>query len=186
MFTYQIDDEVSLAIPRPTQDSEILFNLIDKDRTELSTWLPWVKFVKSSEDEEGSLKEALQNYANGKALDTIIFYQNKIAGMISFNSFDESNKKAEIGYWLSPDFVGKGIMHRAVTGMCDLGFKEYNLHKIELLTAKDNDRSNHVAKKAGFHLDGEVRSVELLADGFHDGYLWTLLEDEWIIKKADI
>ncbi len=131
------------------------------------------------EDEENALKEALLNYANGISLDTIILYQNKIAGMISFNSFDEGNRKADLGYWLSPDFAGKGIIHHAVAGMCDLGFNEYGLHKIDLLTAKDNERSNNVAKKAGFHLDGEIRSVELLTDGFHDGNIWTLLKDDF-------
>ena len=54
MFTYQIDNEISLALPRPRIDAEPLFNLIDKDRTELSIWLPWVKSVKSIEDEKNA------------------------------------------------------------------------------------------------------------------------------------
>lgn len=52
MFTYQIDDEVSLALPRPKIDAETVFQLIDESRNELVTWLPWVTGTTAVVDEE--------------------------------------------------------------------------------------------------------------------------------------
>ncbi len=54
MFSYKIDQDISFALPRPKIDAEPLFNLIDKGRTKLSVWLPWVKSVKSIEDEKNA------------------------------------------------------------------------------------------------------------------------------------
>ena len=101
--------------------------------------------------------------------------------MISFNKFNNLDNSTEIGYWLATKFVGKGIMQRAVMGMCELGFTEYQVNKIEIHAAVENARSSKVAERTGFHLDGLIRASELLEDGYHDVYIWTLLKDE--LKK---
>lgn len=183
MFTYQIDNEVSLALPRPKIDAEPLFTLVDESRKELEPWLPWVIGMKSVDDEEKFLIDAMKHFGAGYSLNTTIFFKNQPAGMISFNKFRAMDQSTEIGYWLGTKFVGNGIMHRAVSGMCDIGFYDYNIHKIEIGAAVENQRSNRVAKKAGFHFDGSFRDIELLSDGFHDGNIWTLLKDEWKSKK---
>lgn len=179
MFTFKIDNEVRLALPRPKIDAEAVFHLMDESRDELKTWLPWVNDTKTVADEEKFLATTLAEFGTGDSMSTIILYKNQPAGMISFNRFRSMDKSAEIGYWLGTKFVGKGIMHRAVSGMCHTGFIDYRVNKIEIHAAIDNERSNHVAQQAGFHLDGCIRANELLSDGFHDGNIWTLLKNEW-------
>ncbi|WP_274621669.1 GNAT family N-acetyltransferase [Weissella sagaensis] len=114
----------------------------------------------------------------------IVLYKNQPAGMISFNRFHKLDNSTEIGYWLATKFVGKGIMQRAVRGMCELGFIDYKVNKIEIHTAVENTRSNKVAERSGFHLDGLIRASELLEDGYHDGYIWTLLKSDWGIIRG--
>ncbi len=179
MFTYQIDNEISLALPRPKIDAEPLFNLIDESRKELEPWLSWVSNTKSVEDEEKALSDDMEHFGTRYSLNTIILFQNHPAGMISFNKFRAKDQSTEIGYWLGTKFVGNGIMHRAVLGLCGIGFNEYKVHKIEIMAVVENQRSNNVAKQAGFHFDGSARAIRLLSDGFHDGNIWTLLEDEF-------
>lgn len=86
----------------------------------------------------------------------IIAFQGQPVGAISFNRFHDLDKSTEIGYWLSTKFNSQGIMHRAVIGMCELGFTDYQVNKIEIHTAIDNKRSNSVAKKDDFHLNGII------------------------------
>ena len=179
MFTYQIDDEVSLAIPRPKKDATPLFSLVEESRSDLAPWLPWVAGMQNVADEEKFLRTVLEHFGKGTSVNLIIRYQKQVAGMISFNRFLQMDHSTEIGYWLDNKFKGHNIMHRAVVAMCELGFSEYDVHKIEIHAAIDNVASNHVAQKAGFHLDGMVRASELLADGFHDTNIWTLLKEEW-------
>lgn len=183
MFKYQVDNEVFLAIPRPEIDAKPLFKLVDDSRQQLEPWLPWVSNMKSFKDEEEFLFSAMKHFGTGYSLNTVIIFKNQAAGMISFNKFRAMDQSTEIGYWLGTKFVGNGIMHRAVSGMCDIGFSDYKVHKIEIRAAVENQRSNHVAQKAGFNLDGLVRANELLSDGFHNENIWTLLSNEWKRKK---
>jgi ribosomal-protein-serine acetyltransferase len=180
MFTYQIDEEISLVLPQPKLDAAPLFHLIQTSRSELEPWLPWVQNLKHIQDEQTFLMIANQHYVDGKSLNTIIRYQGIPVGMISFNRFNNLNQSAEIGYWLATPFVGHNIMHRAVLGICELGFQNYKLNKIEIHAAIDNQRSNAVAQHAGFHFDGCCRDAVKLLDGYHDGHIWSILKNEWL------
>ncbi|HJE96866.1 MAG TPA: GNAT family N-acetyltransferase [Ligilactobacillus acidipiscis] len=178
-FSYKIDQDISLVLPRPKVDAEPLFKLVNESRKELEPWLPWVKKIKSVEDEQKTLNKIIEHFGTGYSLNTIILFQNQPAGSISFNNFQDNDQSTEIGYWLGTKFVGKGIVHRAISGMCNLGFNDYEVHKIVLCAAVENQKSNHTAQKAGFHLDGVLRADELLQDGFHDENIYSLLKDEW-------
>lgn len=179
MFQYKIDEEVSLALPRPKIDAEAIYALIDESRDEMAPWLTWPVDIKNANDEERALINDVERFGNGDSVTTIILFNNKAAGAISFNRFHKLDNSTEIGYWLATKFVGKGIMQRAVIGMCELGFTDYQVNKIEIHAAVENTRSNKVAERAGFHLDGLIRASELLEDGYHDGYIWTLLKSDW-------
>ncbi len=179
MFTYQVDDEISLALPRPKIDGKLLYQLIQESGEELGVWLPWVSKMNDAKDEENFLQLVLEHFIKEVSLNVVILYKHQAAGMISFNRFNQVDNSAEIGYWLGTKFSGKNVVHRAVQAMCSLGFKEYGVNKIEIHAAIDNARSNHVAQKAGFTLDGTIRASELLRDGYHDGNIWTLLKSEW-------
>lgn len=172
-----------LALPRPHLDAPALFALVEDDREGLEQLLPWVSETKKAEDEEGILKRVLAHFGTGGSLNLVIHYNGFPAGMIGFNSFHTVNRSADIGYWLGRDFRGKGIVCRAVAGLCEIGFEEYGLNKIMIRAATDNQSSNAVAERAGFHLDGTLRCDELLIDGFHDSNEWSLLKSEWKSKN---
>lgn len=178
MFTYQVDNEVSLALPRPKIDSQPLFEIIDESRQDIGTWLPWVPSIKTVSDEEQFLTSTLEHFGTSTSLNTVILYHDAPVGMISLNKFTASDQSTDIGYWLGSKYVGNGIMHRAVSGICAIAFEDYQVNKIEIHAAVENSRSNNVAKNAGFHFDGSFRAKELLIDGFHDANCWSLLAEE--------
>ncbi|UQS84927.1 GNAT family N-acetyltransferase [Apilactobacillus apisilvae] len=180
MFPCKIDDEIELSLPDIDHDAKALFNLIDQDRNRIMKWLPWVKHMQTVKDEQIFLSNSLIDYQNNKSLIVVIKYHGDIAGTISFNGFDENRHTADIGYWLGKDFTGYGIIHRCVIGMLDIGFNHYDLNKIIINAAVENNASNNVAKKCNFHLDGVLRENELLLDGFHDENTWSLLLKEKI------
>lgn len=184
MFAYHVDNQIDLALPRPEIDSPALFSLIVASRKKLVAWLPWVLKIKSAEDELTFLKSVCQHYGEGKSLNTVIYYENQPAGMISFNKFKKTDQSADIGYWLGNKFTKKGIMQRSVKAMCQLGFNDYQLNKIVINAAVENQPSNHVAQRCSFHFDGVLRANEYLIDGhFHDENHWSLLRSEWEQRK---
>jgi RimJ/RimL family protein N-acetyltransferase len=67
-------------------------------------------------------------------------------------------QKAEIGYWLAKPYWGRGIMTKVVRCLCSYAFDEYKFFRIEGRVLATNARSASVLRKAGFDLEGTLRS----------------------------
>lgn len=88
--------------------------------------------------------------------DNSIFY-----GASGLNSLDKDHKKAEIGFWLMPDYWGQGIIAEAVPFICRHGFNVLNLHRIEAIIETENSNSRNVMSKLGFTYEGTMRECEI-------------------------
>ncbi|CAM2732507.1 GNAT family N-acetyltransferase [Fructilactobacillus fructivorans] len=178
MFPYQVDQEISLRLPDQAGDSRHLYQLVNNSRTTIARWLPWANSMRSVKSEQQFLTQTMAYYRAGDSVNLLIIYRDQIAGMISFNSFDVNQKQGEMGYWLGNQYTGNGIVHRAVLSMCQIGFYDYHLNQIHIKAVVDNDRSNQVAKRAGFHLN-QVIQDGILINGV--GYQ----TNDWIMKKVN-
>lgn len=65
MFSFKYDDDVSLALPSPDKDSELLYALIESSRVNLCQWLPWANQLHSAEDEKDFLQTTLSHFCYG-------------------------------------------------------------------------------------------------------------------------
>ena len=88
--------------------------------------------------------------------DNKIFY-----GAGGLNSLSKEHKKAEIGFWLLPEFWGKGIMTEAMPKICNYGFNSLGLHRIEGFVETENKICIKAMEKLGFHLEGTMRACEI-------------------------
>src|SRR5271165_6933478 len=70
---------------------------------------------------------------------------------------DIARMSAEMGYWLSEDFWGRGLMTRVVTAMSDWAFDHYNLTRVFATAFAQNAASIRVLEKAGFVREGILR-----------------------------
>lgn len=66
---------------------------------------------------------------------------------------------AELGYWLAPDFHGRGIMTRAVLEMCAHGFTALDVQRIFARPFSNNPASARVLEKAGFSLEARLQGT---------------------------
>jgi RimJ/RimL family protein N-acetyltransferase len=65
---------------------------------------------------------------------------------------------AEIGYWTAPEARRHGYTVEAVRALCRWGFQELGLQRIEWIAFDGNEGSRAVAEKAGFIIEGKLRS----------------------------
>jgi [ribosomal protein S5]-alanine N-acetyltransferase len=72
---------------------------------------------------------------------------------------DILSRNAELGYWLSPEFHGKGIMTRAVGEMVAHGFATLPVHRIFARPFSNNPASMRVLEKAGFVLEARFQAT---------------------------
>ncbi len=82
-------------------------------------------------------------------------------GAGGFNDLDTKNRKAEIGFWLLPDFWGKGIMKEAMPLICNYGFKKLGLHRIEGFVESGNDNVKKGLAKLDFQYEGTMVDCEV-------------------------
>lgn len=75
---------------------------------------------------------------------------------------------AEMGWWLSPDWWGRGIAAIAARRVIEYCFKDLDLHRVEAGVFLDNTASAKVAEKAGFELEGISRDGYLKGDVLFD------------------
>ena len=96
-------------------------------------------------------------------------------GAIGYNNHSAQHQKCEVGYWLLPQYWGKGLVSEALQHMTAYLFREKKLHRIEALVEEENLASCRVATRAGFRLEGLLRDVEWKNDRFISLYMFSLL-----------
>jgi len=71
-------------------------------------------------------------------------------GNIVLWNFSKDRKTAEVGYDLSPEFQGKGIMDEAMKAVLDFGFNQLKLEMVEAFTSKLNESSKKLLLRNHF------------------------------------
>ena len=90
------------------------------------------------------------------SLDNKTFY-----GAGGLNSLNKVHKKAEIGFWLLTEFWGQDIMTEVMPIICNYGFDNLELHRIEGLVETDNLNCKNAMKKLDFKLEGTMKDCEV-------------------------
>ncbi|GGB05914.1 acetyltransferase [Macrococcus hajekii] len=178
MLSYKVDEEIELVLPRPEIDGRTVYQLIDRQRDYLKEFLPWSDLLQNEEQEIAAFKDLMKEFGSGQSMTFVVHYNGETVGMIDFHNINCHNHSAEIGYWLSQDMQGKGIITRAVKSICRLGFDSYQLNRIVIIMDCDNTASKKVAERSGFHYEGKLRSYLKNGEYYKDAYIYSLLKKE--------
>ena len=85
----------------------------------------------------------------------------KFYGAGGLSSLNKEHKKAEIGFWLISEFWGKGIMKEAMPLICNYGFDNLELHRIEGFVESENKNCKNVMAKLDFQHEGTMKECEI-------------------------
>ena len=160
----------------PTFDTaRYLFELVDSQREYMAEWLGWVDKSNCPEDMYPHLLKSSEITTSNY----YIIMEGKIVGSIDFVRISESHKTAEIGYWLSRDYNGRGIMTRAVRAMEKLAFDMLEMRRVEIRVDVRNKKSCAVAERTGYVYEGVLRGAYVLRDESTDVAVYSKLKSEW-------
>lgn len=160
-------------------DAEAVFALTNLSRSTLREWLPWLDMTTDVQDTRNYIQSCITGFEAKKSLSTVIIYNKKIVGIAGFNNINHANKTVYIGYWLSKDAQGNGIMTKVVEALCQYTFEELQFNKVEIRAAVGNTKSRAIPERLGFVKEGTIRSAEWLYDQFVDHVIYGLLANEW-------
>jgi ribosomal-protein-serine acetyltransferase len=114
-----------------------------------------------------------------------VWYDGKLVGGIVCHAIDRENSKTEIGYWLAPEYAGRGLITRACRAVIDRLFEHERLRRVEIWSAAGNRPSRAVAERLGFTLEGVLRQSDYFNNAFHDYAVYGMLAEEWQAKRAE-
>ncbi|MDR2760368.1 MAG: GNAT family N-acetyltransferase [Rickettsiales bacterium] len=174
-------ESVELRALEPTfKNAETVFIAVNKNRERLTPYLSWVSETNSPEDSYNFLKSTEEKRKKNMEYVFGIFVGEKYAGSVSMLNIDLIDKKGEIGYWLAKEFTGKGYLSEAVRIMEDEFFSGNNgLNRISIYVNIKNERSNAVAKRNNYVLEGIVRDCAFMNGQFYDYNAYSKLKKEW-------
>jgi ribosomal-protein-serine acetyltransferase len=178
MFSYKVDEEISIELLQQHHKEE-LYELIDSNREHLRKWLLWVDKRKSADDLEPIIPIWIRNYADNNGFDAGIRYNGQLVGMIGLHYIDWKNNATSIGYFLSEEAQGKGIITRAVSSLLKYLFETLKLNRVEIQVAVNNHKSIAIPERLGFVSKGITRDGQWLYDHYEDIVTYSMLAKDW-------
>ncbi|MCS1351810.1 GNAT family N-acetyltransferase [Mechercharimyces sp. CAU 1602] len=178
LFQFDIGQNTYLRLLE-ARHAEALFHLVDQNREHLRKYMPWERTTLEVKDTRGFINYSLAEFARGGSLQLGIWVDGEIAGTIGINRFDHLENSGEIGYWLSKEHCGRGIITRAVQALLDECFYERGLHRVSIGCAKCNKPSRAVAERLGFRLEGTIKEGTPVGGEYEDRLIFRMLASEW-------
>ncbi len=94
--------------------------------------------------------------------------------------------RCEVGYWCAPWARGRSVTTEAVTAICQWGFAERGMRRIEWVAAVGNWASRAVAQKCGFRVEGVTRQGMHQRGGHLDCWTGALLTTDDVIDRRPL
>lgn len=105
-----------------------------------------------------------------------------IIGTIGFMWIQDDNRAAEVGYSLSRNYWGRGIMTEALGAVLDYSFNTLNLNRVEAIHELANPASGAVMRKCGMRREGTLREKLYNKGKYVDVDLYAILRKDFALR----
>ena len=99
MMNLYVDELLSLELINAVH-APATFDMVDKNRLYLRTWLPFVDQMETVGFAERFTQETMQRNLDGSEFAFVIMEQQCVIGRVGVYKIDKRNKIGEVGYWL--------------------------------------------------------------------------------------
>lgn len=100
---------------------------------------------------------------------------DRLVGTVTLYAWDRSNRRAEVGFILSPDHAGRGLASDAVHTAIRFGIAEMDLHRVEADVDPANAASIRLLERLGFQREGHFRDRWFTFGSWKDSAMYGLL-----------
>ncbi len=100
-------------------------------------------------------------------------------GAAGLNDVEKVHRKAESGFWLLPEFWGKGIMKEVMPVVCNFGFQNLNLHRIEAFVDAENNNCKKALAKLDFKHEGTMKDCEIKNGSFLSVDIYAMINPDY-------
>jgi ribosomal-protein-serine acetyltransferase len=179
MFRYELSGSCFLRLFEES-DAEELVRVIAANRAHLAEWLPWVEATSNTTDTRLEfIRRTRRQILENDGFQAAIVDGDEIIGAIGFHGIDWNHRSTGIGYWLSEDRQGRGVMTDAVRALTAHAFDVWRLNRVEIRVAVGNLRSRAIPHRLGFLEEGVLRQAERHEENFRDIVVYAMLARDW-------
>ena len=108
----------------------------------------------------------------------LIYWNNEVAGEIGITLKDDIFRlNAEIGYFISKEFWGKGLATEALKKMTAYTFENFEVVRIFAGVIDYNVGSMKVLEKSGYYLESRRKQAVIKKGKIIDDCIWVKLKD---------
>ena len=104
---------------------------------------------------------------------------DQFCGAGGYCDWNHDHKKAEIGFWLLPEYWGRGIMKEVMPALFEYGFMTMKLNRIEGYVISDNTKCKKGLTKINFTYEGTMRECEWKNGAPIHVDIYSLIKSEW-------
>ncbi|MBC7388826.1 MAG: GNAT family N-acetyltransferase [Opitutaceae bacterium] len=138
--------------PLALSDADALWPYVSN--SEISKLMAWDAH-QNIETTISFLQGVQKNFDDGKTISWGIHFEGNIIGIFSLISILKSHRsltfdKAELAYWIGPEFAGKGYMTEAGEAVLHFAFETLGLNKIYVGHHAGNDKSKGLIERLNF------------------------------------
>lgn len=158
------------------QDAPVMHQVVQESMEHLRPWMAWVADGYPPEAAAAFVASTADDWARGTAFNYAILVSGRLAGAASLMA-RVGPGGLELGYWLHPDHVGRGVATRAASLLVAEAFRS-GADRVEIVTDVANARSAAIPKRLGFTEVDRRPPQEPVTPG-EDGLdvVWRLIPD---------
>ena len=98
-------------------------------------------------------------------------------GVVAYYYHKPEHKKAEVGFWLFPQYWNKGIATEVLRAVIEYCLQQKDIHRLEAFVEEGNVASSKVLEKVGFFCEGTMRECEIKNGKFISLHVFSLIAD---------
>lgn len=155
----------------------VLHQLVEKNKGWLQNSLSWPAAVSGEDETRRHVQGNVMLHQRGYAKMFLLFLQDEMVGVLSFNQIEPINKTAYIGYWIDESHQGQGLLSQALQAFIDHYARSGIVRRFVIKCRVANHKSNQVALRNGFVLEGCLQQAEYLNGAYDDQNIYGRIID---------
>jgi len=126
---------------------------------------------------------ALAQAGTGQQFVIELTQSRTVVGSVLLFRYDESSKRAELGYVLGRKYWQHGLMREALARFVTHCFASLGLRRLEAEVDPVNQASNTLLIRLGFTREGTLRERWITRDAAYDTHIYGILSKEWPVPE---
>ena len=166
--------------PLALDDAAALLDLRSRHRAFLEPWEPLRDdaFYTLERQRQG-VEAAVRERDEGRGAPFVVVHERAVVGAVNLSSIVRGVfQNAYVGYWISPEFGGRGFATEAVRQVVATAFRTLALHRVQAAVIPRNAASIRVLEKVGFREEGLALRYLRIAGVWEDHRLFALTTED--------